>query len=525
MSDGPHDVARLLARGVRALGVQTAFGMPGGDSLPLIRALAAEGVRFVLVRDEASAGFAADASAQLTGVPGVCVSTLGPGLANLAGGVAGCTLDRAAVLAFTSRYRTDQLGTYTHMMLDQTKLMEGTGKGWMRLTAANAAGELRRAVALAQAGRPGAVWIEVPTEVAQAATQAEVLPPPPAPSPVGADEAIASLVASWERPVVLVGFPGRHAGIEALSDRLRAPVLTTYKAKGALPEGRGWSAGAAGLSPVADAVHRTLIDRADGLLLVGWDPVELRDHWLPGWGDVPVVALDAHAPTDLPTSLAAVHVGPLAPATASLRGGASGWSLDEVAAHRAAHEAVFAERTFGPASVVQAVQAAVDSVPGVVTTLDVGAHRITASHVWCCERPDTLLQSNGWASMGYGLPAALAAAAHGRPAVALTGDMGLQMVLGELGTAREIGGTVVVVALLDASLSLIELKQERLGHPSEGVRFANPDLPRLAEAYGAHGVVVDSADSVRAAVADALHRGGLSLIGVRFDPAPYRAQM
>jgi acetolactate synthase-1/2/3 large subunit len=512
---------------VRQLGAEVAFGMPGGDSLPLVRALADEGVRFVLVRDEASAGFAADATAQLTGRVGICVSTLGPGLANLVGGVAGCTLDRAPVLAFTSRYRSDRHGHYTHMMLDQSKLMDATGKGWVRLTAANAAAELRRAAALALAPRPGAVWVEVPTEAASAPTVAQPLPVPPAPCGLPVDPALAAQVAGLQRPVVLVGFAGRHADVQGLAERLRAPVLTTYKAKGALPEGRGWSAGAAGLSPVADAVHqRQLLAKADGLLLVGWDPVELRDHWLPGWSDeLPVVVLDTHAPTDLPTAMAGLHVGPLEEAVDSLIAGDSQWSPEEVAAHRAAHDAVFAEEGFGPAALVRAVAEAVADRPEVVATLDVGAHRITASHVWPCERPDTLLQSNGWASMGYGLPAALAANALGRPAVALTGDMGLQMVLGELGTAAELGGTLVVVAFLDRSLSLIELKQERLQHPRNGVGFTNPNLSSLAAAFGGVGEEASDAATLRSAVEQALERGGLTVIGARFDPAPYRRQM
>lgn len=523
----PREVVAVAAQALREAGVEVAWGMPGGDSLPLVRALVDEGIRFVLVRDEASAGFAADASAQLSGAPGLCVATLGPGLVNLLGGVAGATLERSPVLAFTSRYRTDRRGLYTHMMLDQTPLMAATGKAVVRLTAAHAAGELRHALAVAQAPRPGAVWVEIPTEVASATTNAGPLAPPPAPCPAGVDPAVVARVRRWKRPVILVGYAARAAGVAALAEALQAPVLTTYKAKGAVPEGKGWALGAAGLSPVADRVHQALLAEADGLLLLGWDPAELRDHWLPGWSEAAeVVVVDTHAPTDLPTRIDALHVGDLAAAVGALVGqGASTWRPAEAAAHRERHDAVFAETTFGPASLVRAVQEAVDAVPGAVATLDVGAHRITASHVWRCAVPDTLLQSNGWSSMGYGLPAALAARAHGRPAVALTGDMGLQMVLGELGTLAELGGPLVVVVFLDHSLSLIELKQERLGHPTAGVRFTDPDLPALAAAFGLEGCEVSDATSLTAAVSEGLQRKVPTLVGVRFDAAPYRLQM
>ncbi len=527
------EVVDGIARTMHALGVRTAFGMPGGDSLPLVRALEAVGIRFVLVRDEASAGFAADATAQLTGTVGLCVSTLGPGLTNLVSGVAGCTLDRAPVLAVTSRYRTDRHGTYTHMMLDQSKLLDATGKAWFRVTQANAAGELRRALAIARAPRPGAGWLEVPTEVASARWSGpDVVEPPPMARPTSVAPELVDAVASWSRPLVLAGLGALKADVAALAEALSAPVLTSYKAKGVLPEGRGRSAGAAGLSPVVDAAHRELVDQADGLLLLGWDPVELRDHWLPGWktgsGRPEVVVVDSHAPTDLPTPIDHLHVGDVARAVADLAraDGASSWDPDTVRAHRERVDGIHADGPAGPATAVRAVQEAVDAHPGdVVVSLDVGAHRITASNVWRCERPDRLLQSNGWASMGYGLPAGLAAVAAGHPAVVLTGDMGLQLALGELGSARELGGTLVIVVLLDRSLSLIELKQERLGHPTAGVRFRNPDLALLAGAFGGKGTEVEGPDAARGAVSAALEAGGLHLVGVRIDPGAYRQQM
>jgi acetolactate synthase-1/2/3 large subunit len=160
-----------------------------------------------------------------------------------------------------------------------------------------------------------------------------------------------------------------------------------------------------------------------------------------------------------------------------------------------------------------------------VVTLDVGAHRITAAHVWHAKKPDRLLQSNGFASMGYGIPAALAAAAHGYPAVAITGDMGLQMVLGELVTAAENDWPLVVVVIDDAALSLIALKQERMSHPDRDVRFANPRWDALARSVGGRAVVADTASAVHEAVRDGLTRDGITLVAARIDDTPYRRQM
>lgn len=518
------DTVGLVAATLARAGVRHVWGMPGGDSLPLVDALAAVGVPLYLVRDETSAAFAADADAALGGGYGACLATLGPGITNLTTGVAGALLDRAPVLALTSRYRSDRHGAYTHMILDQEALMKAVGKHHVRLTAAGAAEELRRALSVARAPRPGPAWIEIPTEVASEPALAALVtaPPPPAATPV--PQALARTLRRWERPVILVGHAGRRAPVADLARALAAPVLTTYKAKGAIPEGQGWSAGAVGLSPPIDALHQELVGRADGLLLIGWDPVELRDHWLPGWGPEPeVVVLDEAEPTDLPCRIDAVHVGRLPVAVASLADGGTGastWSADAIALHRGRWQALLAETTFGPATAVRAVQRG--ARPDTVVTLDVGAHRITASNAWICDRPDQLLQSNGFSSMGYGLPAALSAAANGRPAVAIVGDMGLQMTLGELALAAEERWDLTVVVFVDSSLSLIELKQERRGRPPRGVRFGNPDWPAVAEAFGGTGVRVDDADALAGAVRRA---HGLTLVAAHIDPLPYRRQM
>ena len=157
--------------------------------------------------------------------------------------------------------------------------------------------------------------------------------------------------------------------------------------------------------------------------------------------------------------------------------------------------------------------------------LDVGAHRITASQVWPSRAPRRLLQSNGFSSMGTGLPYALAAALSGRRAAVISGDMGLWMCLGELGLAQERRLDLVVVYLSDAALSLIALKQERSRLPTQGVTFENPDVRALATAFGGVGQQVRGAPAVESAVRGAVEAGGLQIIEVVIDPAPYRRQM
>ena len=519
-------VVEALAERLWAAGVSRAWGMPGGDSLPLLGALHDRGVPLTLVRDETSAAFAADATAQLTGAPGLCVATLGPGMTNLLTGVTGCLLDRAPVIAITSRYRTDRRATYTHMMCDQGALARATAKAAYLIDAGGAAAQLERALVVATTPRPGPVWLEIPTHLAEVQTPegpgVQRLPVPGSSPPA----AVLERLQRWTRPAILCGFAARHADISALAASLRAPVITTYKAKGCIPELQGWSAGPAGLSPVVDRAHQHLLAGCDGLLLVGWDPVELRDHWMPGWPErVEVIVVDEAAPTDLPCRIDALHVGSpavAADAVAQAVQGASTWTLAEIEAHRRGWLDAFEEPDFGPATAIRAVQAGCDDA---VVSLDVGAHRITASAVWKASRPDRLLQNNGLSSMGYGLPAALAAASLGHRAVAIVGDVELKMTLGELGVATDQGLDLVVVVIQDASLGLIELKQHRRGGPVDPLRFRNPSWPQIAEAFGGRGCEARDPSTLCKAVHTGLAVGGLHIIAACIQPSPYRLQM
>ena len=530
-ADREHTVAEAIAQQLEAQGVHAVWGMPGGDTLPVVDALAESGVPFYLVRDEASAGFAADASAQLTGATGACVATIGPGLTNLASGVAGCLLDRAPVIALTSRYKTHLHASYTHMMLDQHRIMEGTGKAWFRMTAHNARRELRRACAIASAPRPGPVWLEVPTEVAGAPTPGVApLPPPPAPAPSSIDDSVLDAITSLKRPAILVGFGGRHCAVDQLAEALGAPVLTTYKAKGAIDEHSAWSVGAASLSPVVDSVHQAHLAECDGLVLIGWDPVELRDHWMPGWpDDLTIIVLDDHSPTDLPCHVHHLQVGPLPALVGDLverlstRPERGSWTQAQCTAWRHAWQAPFDDGPDGPATVLRAALEACEQ--DVVVSLDTGAHRITAANVWRCTRPDQLLQSNGFASMGYAIPAGLAACSLGHRALAITGDMGLQMVMGELMTAAEQEWSLTVLVLVDDELALIGLKQKKADLPSRGVTFANPAWHHLAAAVGGRAVLACGADEVRSAVVDGLRSEGITLVAAVIDPESYLRQM
>lgn len=532
--------ARRVAQALAARGARHAFGMPGGETLPLLQALDDEGIRFILIRHEGSAGFAAAAAAQLSGAPGVCVSTLGPGATNLTTPLAGALLDRDPVVALTGEGPTGLRNVYTHQVLDQTGLLRHAVKHAVTLTAQEAWREVPLALRHLYTGRPGPVLLAMPQDVSVAPQPQRLVdtftPAPALPAPEAVAAAAARLRAA-RRPFVLVGLgamaDAAAAPLRAVVEALDAPTLTTYKAKGALPASHPRCVGAFGLSSTADAVWQRALAEADLLLAIGLDPVELRPQWLPGWdAALPLVAVDTTPPLDLTHPLACCLVGDLPltlRALAEALGPASGaeWPPDAVSGWRAAHDALFEEdgEAMGPAAAVRATQAGLPQ--DAIVTLDVGAHRITASQLWRCEAPNRLLQQNGLCSMGYGLPAAIAAKLT-RPAAtvaALIGDGGLWMTLGELGTAAELGLDLVIVYFSDQSLALIEEKQRRMRLPRLGVGFQNPEVTALARAFGAEGRRVTEPAALTAEVGAAVARGGLTLIEAVIDPRHYARQV
>jgi len=535
MSGTTATLARQLAGTLARRGVRHAFGMPGGVLLTLIDAFREVGIDFVLVRHEGAAGFMADVTAQLTGAPGVCVGTLGPGVTNLVSPIAGAHLERTPVLAITGQIRTELLDNYTHQILDHVALFETVTRHAVMLGADNPSAQVKTALAAMERTPPGPALIDVPAEL----WSMEALPMDPEASPdspsiseVELETALTRLRGA-KRPVIAVGVLGLNARVQTalttLAHSLRAPVIATYRAKGAIDENDGWCAGAFGLSPVVDQHQQDLLADADVLVAVGLDPVELRPQWLPGWAaDLPMVSVGASA--DIPHPIAASLGSDVAAGLEALvlhwAGGASEWTEAEVEVHNAAWSAPFSDGPDnGPAATIQAVQRGMGSEA--ICSMDVGAHRITASHVWRCTAPFQQVQSNGFSSMGTGLPGAIAAklCCPERPVVALTGDMGLWMVLGELGIVQERGLDLVVVYLADRSLSLIEIKQERLPLPNHGVRFDNPEVVSLAAAFGGTGLRVEGATAVETAVRGARESGGLHIIEAIIDPASYRRQM
>jgi acetolactate synthase-1/2/3 large subunit len=523
----PATIAQTVLAELARRGTRRIWGVPGGgSSLDLLDGMARFGLSFVLTRHEGAAAMAALADAELTGAPGVVLTTKGPGVANALNGLACASLERAPVLLVSDGFAPQQLGWVTHQVFDQRAATAPYVVGYG--TGEDAAG-IARLLDLAQRERR-----PVHLDLTSAAARRAATPVPPRrvvedlPPDLGHG---AALLLNARRPVLVAGLeaaePAAAAALRDLAEALGAPVLVTYKAKGVLPDAHPLHAGIF----TGGSLEARLVGAADLILTVGLDPVELI---LQPWRyTAPVVdiALRSH-PVRYVAPAATLH-GPLAASLRRLHRAVHplDWTASELAAHRhAAVEALAWAGTEGvpPPAIVRIAQDEArrgGHAPRV--TVDAGAHMFSATAFWQCEAPRDLLISNGLASMGFALPAGIAAALHdpARGAIAFTGDGGLMMVAGELATAAAAGAKLVTVVFNDGALSLIDIKQQQRQLPPEGVRWPRPDFARVAEGFGVRGFVAADEAAYRGSLRAALAHDGPSLIDVHVDPAGYPAQL
>jgi acetolactate synthase-1/2/3 large subunit len=527
-----QSVAEIIANRLAAAGVRHAFGIPGGEVLALIAALEEAGIRFVLTKHENAAGFMAEGVHHRTGAPAVLVATLGPGVANAANVVANAQQDRVPLIFLTGAVDPAEALTYTHQVFDHGALLRPICKASFVAAPGGAAALIEKALEIATTDPWGPVHIDVPIAVATH-EESEAAPRPArlgrsAPAAESLAEARRWLAAA-ERPLILAGVEavqhGAAPAIREVARRLRAPVLTSYKAKGVLPENDPLALGAAGLSPVADAVVKPILHRSDCVLLVGYDPIEMRIGWrepfAPGQRVIELAATPvAHGMHRADLSFVCDPGSGLAALTDGVES-RMGWRQGELDDARASLARAFrSDEEWGPAAVVETVRRVLPREA--VATCDSGAHRILLSQVWRCYEPGTLLQSTALCTMGCALPLAMGAAlADRRPVVAFTGDAGLEMVLGELATLRDLALPVIVVVFVDASLALIELKQRGSKLPNAGVDFGSTDWVAVGRALGGAAEWIESRGALERALGTALDRPGFSLLACRIGRAAY----
>ena len=521
--------AQSLIDSLEAAGVEVVFGIPGGAILPAYDPLRDSSVRHVLMRHEQGAGHAAEGYAHVTGRPGVCMATSGPGATNLVTPIADAFMDSVPLVAITGQVPRPVIGNDAFQEADITGITIPITKHNYKVMDADAIPSvIAEAFHIASTGRPGPVLVDIPKDVLQAETafewpQSVNLPGyrPTARPNQRQVKAAASLIRAAERPVLYVGggvLKARAAEqLVALAEAIGAPVVTTLMARGAFPDDHPLCLGMPGMHGSYAAV--TAMQRADLLITIAArfddrvtgnladfapaariihadvDPAEIGKNRA---ADVPIVG-DAKA-TVIELTRAVRH-------ELTARGGRdlSGW-LNEVFHMSREYPITYAQDGEGPIKpqfVVDSFARATDGEAVVVT--GVGQHQMWASQIMPVNHPYSFVTSGGLGTMGFAVPAALGAKVGrpDQPVVAIDGDGCFQMTAQELATAalEKIPFTVAIIN--NGYLGMVKQWQELFyDHRLSEVRLPQevPDYVRLAEAYGCVGIVVEDPSDVDPAI-------------------------
>ncbi len=532
--------ADIIGAALAKAGATHAFGIPGGEVLALMQGLDAAGLRFLLVKHENSGGFMAEGLWHMTGALPVLVATLGPGVTNAVNVVANAMQDRVPLIFLTGCVDAAEAETYTHQILDHQALLRPVVKGSFRLAHGAVGAGMAKAIALALSGQPGPVHVDVPISVAEAmATEAPFAriwaTVPGLPPEAGLAEARSALEGA-KRPLAIAGVDAvnEHAG-PAITEFCRAhdiPLITTYKGKGLMPEGHPLCLGAAGLSPKADRILMPLIVEADTILLLGYDPIEMRIGWRNPFGPHQTVIEISPTRRDHAMHRADVPlIGGIGVTLDALNHKAlnhkapTRWAKEPDAARHALKAAFASPEHWGPHQVFATLRAVMPAET--IITADSGAHRILVSQMWDCPTPRGMLQSSGLCTMACAVPLA-AGAKLGRPSapvLAFVGDAGMEMGAGELASLTAHGLPIVICVLVDDSLSLIEMKQRSSQRPNLGVDFGGvglgTDFVGLAQAFGGHGVAVTDRTTLADAARAALTQDRFTLIAAKIPRRAY----
>jgi acetolactate synthase I/II/III large subunit len=512
------NVADTLIGALVRAGGDTLFGVPGGGpNLELIGAAQSAGMRFVLHHGETAGVIAAATYGALTGRASMAIATRGPGAASAVNGAAQATLDRFPVLVVTDCVPSREATRVAHQRLDQVSMLRPATKWSGRLGATgDTTIAAEAAVRLAMSAPMGAVHLDFDPEA-----DCDVAPSAPTVGAAGDDiiERARALLTAARRPVAIVG-DGALAeapAVRAVVERMACPVLTTYQAAGLLPDGHPQLAGLY----TSGAIEGSLLSSADVIITIGLDTVEpMPNPW--AYAAHAVVVRDvAAASTFVPAQVDVA--GPLLDSLSRcIPSMQHQWRSDDgsaVLADMRSQLSGTSAGTFGPVELAMAVARCAPEQA--TATVDAGAHFLAIMPFWPTPAPRRLLISNGLATMGFAVPAAIGAALArpGSPVACMVGDGGLGMTLAELETIVRLKLPITVVVFDDAALSLIEIKQKPGQGGASAVRYQPIDFAAVARAMGMAAATAESIEDVERLLA-----GGWTeprLIDAKIDPAPY----
>lgn len=503
-------VAELFIRCLEEEGVQYIFGVPGEETLDLMEALHNSTIKFIVTRHETGAAFMAGMIGRLTGRPGVCLSTLGPGATNLLTGVADANMNRAPIVAITAQAGMNRQHKESHQAYDLVSLYQPVTKWSASIRTPDITPEvIHKAFQVATAEKPGATHIELPEDIAALDTQMKPIQFHQTKNPdvTASDHVIqraTEIIQQAQKPLIICGNGVARdlaeKQVQQFAETLQAPVTETFMGKGSLPTTHPLSFMTMGI-PGRDYIDIGL-ENADLIITIGYDMVEYRPE---NWNkqktpilhiDTQEAEIDTHYPVcfsvlgDLSENLKKLssHLQPnkksqnIHPFYQELH------TRMQQELHEHDQDTQFPLK---PQKIITDLKSVLDEKDIVLS--DVGAHKIWMGRMYPANHPNTCLISNGLASMGYALPSAIATKMiyPKRKVVAVVGDGAFLMTGMELETAVRLQLPLVILLWRDNGYGLIGWKQRTHFDRASHVEFGNPDFVTLAQSFGAEGYRIE----------------------------------
>ena len=513
-------------------GVKYVFGIPGEENLDLLESLRRSPIELVLTRHEQSAGFMAATYGRLTGKTGVSLSTLGPGATNLVTAGAYAYLGGMPMLMITGQKPIKKSKQGRFQILDVVGMMQPLTKYTHQLASAdNIPSRVREAFRLAEEEKPGAVHLELPEDIAAEQTDSMPITPSLSRRPLAENKAIEAAVAKLKAarsPILVIG-AGANRKMTAkvlrqLIDKTNVPFVTTQMGKGVVDERHPRFLGNAALS-AGDFVHRA-VEAADLIVNIGHDVIEKPPFFMVR-GGTEVIHINFRSAEVDPVYFPQIEVvGDIANAVWQISEALEPqphWDFSRLMTIREANEAQIAEGAddnrfpIYPQRMVADVRRALPA-EGIVA-LDNGIYKLWFARNYKAHKPNTVLLDNALATMGAGLPSAMAAhlVYPDRPVVAVCGDGGFMMNSQELETAVRLKMNLTVIILRDDGYGMIRWKQSNMGFTDYGLDYGNPDFVMYAQSYGAKGHRVESAEGFLPLLEQCLSTPGVHVIDCPVD--------
>jgi len=527
----------LFVKCLEAEGIEYIFGVPGEENADFMMSLEkSDKIQFVLTRHEQGAAFMAEVYGRLTGNPACCLGTLGPGATNLITGVADANMDHAPMLVLTGQGSSQRLHKESHQIMDVVTMYSPVTK-WATsvLHQDNIPEIVRKAVRIARSEKPGAVLIELPEDIAKLDAKPEPIPPRrfrrPGPDNKIIDEAF-ELLKQAKRPIILAGNgcirKRTSKQLRLFCEKTGIGVISTFMAKGCVDMDADYCLYTIGLQ--SKDVVACALDAADLILSFGYDMVEYHPHLWNKDGTKRIIHADFHsAEIDANYHPEVELIGDMAQTITMMNdridemGGLKFNVKQQHATRLQMHEELamykddVTDDVIKPQKVLWDVREAMG--PHDILLSDVGAHKMWIARHYHCHEPNTCLIPNGFCSMGFALPGAMAASLlyPEKKILAICGDAGFMMNVQEMETMKRMNSNCVVMVWEDKEYGLIAWKQDNQFGKHTDLSFDNPDWMMLATAFGWQGHLVKKSTDIISTLEKAFSEAGPSLVIVPID--------